>query len=108
MPVILWTIAASSISSSGSRLVLGERDAVMQEALKNGGKYILVHPEVANQLKKGQVDLYLIYEKALILEMESKISQIDFVNVDEAIQEWQTAGSGANVCQAIVVAKRKR
>ena len=52
---LIRTIANSSINGTGSRLVLGERDAVMQEALGNGGKYILVHPEVANQLKRRQL-----------------------------------------------------
>jgi len=84
------TIASSSISGSGGRLVLGEQDAVMQEALKNGGKYILVHPEVANRLQQGGLNPYIIYITALITEIEAKIPQIDFVNVDveKLVQKW--------------------
>ena len=70
---------------------MGERDKAAQEALDSGGKFILVHPEVANQLKRGNIDPYLIDVTALIIEMESKIIQIDFVNahVDELVQEWK-------------------
>jgi len=87
---LIRTIAQSSISGSGERLVLGERDVVVQEALDNGGKFVLVHPEVESKLKQGNYDPYLIYVTALIIEMESKISQIDFVNanVDELAQKW--------------------
>ena len=87
---LIRTIAESSISGSGSRLVLGERDAAMQEALKNGGKYILVHPEVANQLKQANIDSLVVYVTSLIIEMENKISQIDFIDadVDKLAQEW--------------------
>ena len=61
----------------------------MKEALGNGGKFILVHPEVEKQLKQGKIDVYLIYVTALIIELESKIAQIDFVgvNVEELLQE---------------------
>lgn len=87
---LIRTIAETSISGSGERLVLGERDIAAQEALDNGGKFILVHPEVANQLKRGDFDPYLIYVTALIMEMENRIAQVDFVNVnvDEIAQEW--------------------
>ena len=43
---LIKTIAESSISGSGTRLVLGETFAAGKEAQENGGKYILVHPEV--------------------------------------------------------------
>jgi len=93
---LIRTIAESSISGSGTRLVLGEQDAVMREVLGNSGKYILVHPEVANQLKRGDFDPYLIYATALIMEMENKISRIDFVDVDvdKFAQEWNGKPEG--------------
>ena len=62
----------------------------MQEALSNGGKYILVHPEVLNQLKQNNIDSFLVYEAAIRIEIESRIAQIDFVgaNVDKLLQAW--------------------
>ena len=62
----------------------------MQEALDNGGKYILVNPGVLSKLKESNIDPFLVYEAALHMEVESKISQIDFVNanVDKVLQEW--------------------
>lgn len=88
---ILVNVAKNSISGSGNRLVLGETDAAVQNALDQGGKFILVHPEVANILQQKGFDLYLVYEAALRTEMSSKISQIDFVstNVDEAAAQWR-------------------
>lgn len=87
---LIRTIAESSISGSGERLVVGERDTAIQEALDNGGKFILVHPEVADQLKRANIDSYVVYVTALIIEMENKISLIDFVNVNvgELVQQW--------------------
>ncbi len=87
---LIRTIAESSVSGSGSRLVLGDKDAVVQEAIDNGGKFILVHPEVENQLKSGNFDPFLIYVTALTIEMESQISRIDFVKSDVGtlLQEW--------------------
>ena len=83
-------IAKNSTSGSGTRLVLGEGMTSMQEAMTNGGKYILIHPGVVDKLKQSNIDPYLIYEAALRIEVESKISQIDFVgaNVDELLREW--------------------
>jgi hypothetical protein len=84
------TIAGSSISGSGTRLFFGERDIAVQTALDNNGKFILVHPEVEDKLKQGNIDPYIVYVTALIIEMESKIPQIDFVggNVDQLAQQW--------------------
>ena len=92
---LIKTIAESSISGSGTRLVLGEQDAAVQDALDNGGKFILVHPEVASQLKNANVALFLIYETALMLELQNKIDQVDFVgiNVDKTLQEWSGKSS---------------
>jgi hypothetical protein len=57
---LLKSIAENSTSGTGTRLVLGEGMTTMQEALSKGGKYILVHPEVLNQLKQNNIDPFLI------------------------------------------------
>lgn len=84
------TIAGTSISGSGTRLVLGRGMAPMQEAQANGGKYLLANPGVLIKLEESNIDPFLVYEAALRMELESKISRIDFVNanVDELAQEW--------------------
>jgi hypothetical protein len=87
---LIRTIAEASISGSGTRLVFGERDAAVQEALDNGGKFVLVHTEVESQLKQGNIDPYVVYVTTLIVEMQAKISQIDFVggDVETLAREW--------------------
>jgi hypothetical protein len=86
---ILRSIAQNSIDGSGNRLVLGEEMMPMQEALSQGGKYILVHPEVVNQLEQNSIDPFLVYETAMRIELASKIPRIDFVgNVDVWLQAW--------------------
>ncbi len=87
---LIRTIAESSLSGSGERLVLGEKFTAMKEAMNNGGKYILAHPEVENKLQQSGVDPYIVYHTALTQELESKIAQIDFVDtdVDRLVQEW--------------------
>jgi hypothetical protein len=87
---LLKSIAESSISGSGNRLFFGERDTTVQEALDHNGKFVLVHPEVESKLKQGNIDPYAVYVAALIIEMQSKIAQIDFVggNVDQLEQQW--------------------
>ena len=92
---LIKTIAEASMSGSGTRLVLGETDAAIQDALDNGGKFILVHPEVVSQLSQGNIDVFLIYVTGLTIELESKIAQVDFVdvNVDESINEWKAKPS---------------
>jgi hypothetical protein len=87
---LIRTIAESSISGSGTRLVFGERNAAVQEALDHDGKFVLVHPEIESKLKEGNVDPYVIYVTTLIIEMQSKIPQIDFVggDVEMLAQEW--------------------
>jgi len=84
------TIAGTSISGSGTRLVLGRGMTPMQEAQANGGKYLLANPGVLIKLEESNIDPFLVYEAALRMELESKISRIDFVNanVDELAQEW--------------------
>jgi hypothetical protein len=88
---LLNGIAQNSVDGHGIRLVLGEGMAPMSEALKNGGKYILVHPEVIRKLEENGIDGFLIYEAALKMELASKIPQIDFISGDVAklIQQAQ-------------------
>jgi hypothetical protein len=87
---LIKTIAGTSSSGSGERLVLGEKFTAMKEAMDNGGKYILVHPEVENKLQQAGIDPYLIYSTVLTQQIEAKISQIDFIDVDVEglFQEW--------------------
>lgn len=87
---LILTIARNSTGGGGARLVLGEGMSPMQEALSNGGKYILVHPEVLKKLTESQVDVFLVYEAALRLETTAKMPRIDFVggNVDVLLQQW--------------------
>jgi hypothetical protein len=87
---LMKSIATSSIDGSGNRLVLGDGMLPMQDALVKGGKYILVHPAIASQLKQKNIDPYFVYEIAMRTEMSSKIPRIDFVDgkVDELLQAW--------------------
>jgi hypothetical protein len=87
---VIKSVAANSIDGSGDRLILGEGMAPMQAALASGGKYILVHPAVLRELQQRNIDPFLIYEAALRMEMESRISRIDLAggNVDQFIQAW--------------------
>jgi hypothetical protein len=93
---LLNGIAQNSTDGNGTRLVLGEGMAPMSEALKNGGKYILVHPEVIKKLEENGIDGFLVYEAAMKLELASKIPQIDFIsgNVSELIQQAQGKAEG--------------
>lgn len=88
---LLKGIAQNSVDGNGTRLVLGEGMAPMSEALKNGGKYILVHPEVIKKLEENGIDGFLVYEAALKMELASKIPQIDFIsgNVADLITQAQ-------------------
>jgi hypothetical protein len=78
------------IVKNNNRLVLGEREAVIQEASIFGGVYIDPNPAVLESLKAGNIDPYLIHEKGMLAQIEKKIPRIDFVKVDvDAIfQEW--------------------
>lgn len=88
---ILKSVVKSSTSGSGTRLVLGEGMDAMQDAIAKGGKYILVHPAVAEQLQQNNIDPYYVYETALRIELKLKISCIDFVNadVDKLFESWR-------------------
>ena len=87
---LISSIAQNSTDGSGNRLVLGEGMAPMQEALSNGGKYILVHPGVLSKLKESNIDAFLIYAAAMQAEIAANIPRIDFVggNVEELAKAW--------------------
>jgi hypothetical protein len=87
---LIASIAKNSTDGVGNRLVVGEGMTAMREALHNGGRYILVHPEVLNQLRTNNVDVFLIYAAAMRMETESRIPQIDFVGakIDDLVQQW--------------------
>ena len=75
---------------NNNRLVLGERDAVIREALDNGGVYIDPNPAVLKTLQQGNIDPYIIYEQGLKKQIDVGIPRIDFVkaDVDALINEW--------------------
>jgi hypothetical protein len=77
---------------NNNRLVLGEHDVAIQEALDYGGVFIDLNPEVLRTLQAGNIDPYLIYEKAMLNQIEAKILRIDFVKsvVDELFGEWKS------------------
>jgi hypothetical protein len=77
---------------NNDRLVLGERDAVMQETQEHGGIYVDPPPQVLKTMQAGNIDPYLIYEKAMRDQIEKKISRIDFVkvDVDKLFDEWKS------------------
>ena len=87
---VIKSIATNSIDGAGDRLVLGEGMTPMQATLERGGKYILPHPAVVRELQQRNIDPFLVYEAALRMEMESRISRIDLVggNVDQFMQAW--------------------
>ena len=74
-----------------NRLVLGEREAAIQEARDHGGAFIDLHPEASRTLKKNNIDPYLIYERVLLQNIEAKIARIDFVkaDVEDLYNEWK-------------------
>jgi hypothetical protein len=81
---------------NNNRLVLGEREAVLQEALANGGIYIDINPQVLKTLQAGNIDPYLIHEQGMLNQIKAKIPEIDFVraNVDELFEEWKSRPEG--------------
>jgi hypothetical protein len=88
--------APENKSKTNSRLVLGDQDAAIQEALDHGGAFIDLNPEVSRMLQAKNIDPYLIYEKALLQKIEEKIPRIDFVKADvNALLEHWTGKSYA-------------
>jgi hypothetical protein len=87
---LLKGVASNSMGGSGTRFILGEGMNSMKEALGKGGKYMVLHPSVTSQLQQKNIDPFLVYEAGLRLEMEAKISRIDYIEgaVGELLQEW--------------------
>lgn len=83
---------AEKKTKNTNRLVLGERDAAIQEAREHGGVYIDPNPGVLKTLQAGNIDPYLIYEQAMLDQIEAKIPRIDFVrtDVDALFEEWKS------------------
>lgn len=78
-----------------NRFVLGEQAAAMQDALTNGGGYVNINPEIVKMLKEKNVDPFLIYEQAVLQQMEEKVDRFDFVqmDVDALFNEWNSKPS---------------
>ena len=74
-----------------NRLLLGERQAVIQEARRHGGVFIDPHPDALRAMQENNIDPYIIYEQALLQRIEARISRIDFiqVNLSELLEEWK-------------------
>ena len=62
----------SKPAKKATRFVLGEQNAAIQDALANGGEFIDIHPEVIKMLKDKNIDPFLVYEKAVLKQMENK------------------------------------
>jgi hypothetical protein len=72
------------------RFVLGEKDAATQDALDNGGGFIDINPGILKMLTDKNIDPFLVYEQAVVKQMEEKVDRFDFVpaEVDAWIKEW--------------------
>jgi len=83
---------SSEKGKNNKRLVLGEQDVAIQEALDHGGVFIDLNPELLRMLRAGNIDPYLIYEKAMLKQIEEKIPRIDFVkaDVDQLFVQWKS------------------
>jgi hypothetical protein len=83
-------VSGGAKNKNTNRLVLGERDVAIQEALDNGGVFIDPNPAVLKMLEQGNIDPFMIYEQALKQQIDAKIPRIDFVkaNVDQLLSEW--------------------
>ena len=82
----------SEKEKNNKRLVLGEQDVAIQEALDHGGIFIDLNPELLRMLQAGNIDPYLIYEKAMLRQIEERIPRIDFVeaDVDQLFSQWKS------------------
>jgi hypothetical protein len=88
---LIRRLAELSIKGSGDRLVLGEQDAAIMDALDKGGKFIDLGTEAEQMLQQSRIDPYVIHVAALMLEMQNKISAIELAgtNVDQLLQAWR-------------------
>lgn len=75
-----------------TRLVLGEDEVAAREAREKGGIFIQPTAEAIKTIQNMNLDPYIIYETALLSQIEAKIPRIDFVggNVDELFDEWKS------------------
>lgn len=73
------------------RFVLGEQAAAMKEAVATGSGYIAINPEIMKMLKEKNINPFLVYEQAVLKQMEEKVDRFDFVqmDVDTVFNEWQ-------------------
>jgi hypothetical protein len=80
----------SKPSRKKNRFVLGEQGAVIQDALTNGGGYVNINPEILKMLKEKNIDPFLVYEQAVLKQMEEKVDRFDFVqmDVDALFNKW--------------------
>lgn len=72
------------------RFVLGEQEAAIQDARANGGGYVDINPGVMKMLKDNNLDPFLVYEKAVLNQMQEKVDRFDFIgmDVDTVFQVW--------------------
>lgn len=72
------------------RFVLGDHEAAIQDARANGGGYVDINPGVMKMLKDNNLDPFLVYEKAVLNQMQEKVDRFDFVglDVDTVFLEW--------------------
>ena len=79
-----------------NRLLLGEREAVLQEARNFGGIYVDPNPAVLSTLQQANIDPYMIYEQGMLAQIEKKIPKIDFIqaDVDALFREWNGKPEG--------------
>jgi hypothetical protein len=85
----------SKPAKKATRFVLGEQNAAIQDALANGGEFIDIHPEIMQKLKENHIDPFLIYEKAVLAQMEKKVERFDFVQLDVEASFRQWSGKPA-------------
>jgi hypothetical protein len=90
-PPVLGAHRTTKAARNEDRLVLGEQNDAIQEALAHGGAFIDLNPEVVRSLQEAHLDPYIIYEQAVLNKIEEKIGRIDFVkvNVEELFEEWK-------------------
>ena len=83
---LISEIAEGSTHGSGNRVVLGAYDpngGYIGDAIENGGIFFDTGDVVWDNLKNSGVDdLFLVNERFLINQLESKVDRIDFVGED--------------------------
>lgn len=104
--IIAWGVVAGAKTAPApagpkpvgkeKRFVLGEHDAAVQDALDNGGGFIDINPGVLQMLKAKNIDPFLVYEQAVLKQMEEKVDRFDFVpaEVETWLKEWNGKPAG--------------